>query len=98
MTDTIDVVVSRKTARDGRLEIPAGWPTPPPGAALLVHVMGESASAWIEEMPCTCGKAAAGSHVHHFLVSEVLRALTADHPVRLRWDARAGTIAVTDVR
>lgn len=70
--------VGRKTPGDGRLEI-----TPTSyrrlclvGDALVVRVGEEQAPASIELVPCTCARgAAAGTHEHAFVRSDVLRGL-----------------------
>ena len=74
----LQTVVSRKTPLDGRLEIPASLADrlSSTGEPLSVAVLGEQEPVQIEEMSCTCSKAAAsGAHVHSFLSSEILKAL-----------------------
>jgi hypothetical protein len=75
----VRTVVSRKTPRDGRLEIPAALAERllSLDAALTLSMGGDEHGVAVEEMPCTCAKAADGGvHVHHFLASDVLKSLT----------------------
>jgi hypothetical protein len=78
--------VSRKTPRDGKLEIS-------PVAASVVAAFGHEfdletadgpARARLVGMPCTCAKATAqGAHVHYFLESEPLKSLTPESVVSI---------------
>jgi hypothetical protein len=78
--------VSRKTPRDGKLEISpsaasviAGF-----GIEFDLEADGRPARARLVGMPCTCAKATvAGAHVHYFLESEPLKGLPADSVVRV---------------
>ena len=93
----LKTVVSRKTPRDGRLEI-----TPSLADRLLsldeplvVSVGGAEASAQVEEMPCTCNKAAAtGQHVHSFLTSELLKVLAPETNVHIAVDVERGLVHI----
>ena len=63
----LQTIVSRKTPLDGRLEIPESLADrlASTGEPLSVVVLGEEEPVQIEEMSCTCAKAAAsGAHVH----------------------------------
>ena len=78
--------VSRKTPRDGKLEISpsaasvvAGF-----GTEFDLEADGRPARARLVGMPCTCTKApASGAHVHYFLESEPLKGLPPDSVVRV---------------
>ena len=94
--------VSRKTPRDGKLEISAV-------AAAQLESLGDSfplrtesseGRARLDSMSCTCEKAAAsGQHLHHFLESDVLRALEPGTDVRVAIDdARPGSLLIEAVR
>lgn len=82
-------VVSRKTPRDGRLEITSSLADRLLAlqSPLMVSVGGAEEHAQVEEMPCTCSKASStGQHVHHFLASELLKSLTPETNVRVEVD------------
>jgi hypothetical protein len=93
----VKTVVSRKTPGDGRLEIPASL-------ADRLHSMdvplaliagGDEHDVTVEEMQCTCAKAAQGGlHVHHFLASELLRTLVPESNVSVAVDVDRGTIQI----
>jgi len=92
-----ETVVSRKTPLDGRLEIPASLADrlSSTGEPLSIVVLGEEESVQLEEMSCTCAKAAAGgTHVHNFLSSEVLKSLPAGSNVSLAVDVDEGVITI----
>ncbi len=84
--------VSRKTPRDGRLEITAesarrlGMLRPP----LALAVGDERGEAGVESMECHCDKAAASPdgapHTHHFVCSPLLMQLTVGESVVLELD------------
>lgn len=88
--------VSRKTPRDGKLEISresaerlerhAATESPPP-----LHV-GDTSGPWsITTMQCSCGGSGSG-HLHYFLQSELLKALQPEQRVAI--DAVGGMIRV----
>jgi hypothetical protein len=89
--------VSRKTPLDGKLEIS-------PATASRLSVLGEEFTlrsagregpARLAELECTCAKASAGRHVHHFVQSELLRALAPGAAVRVELaDPGAGVLHV----
>jgi hypothetical protein len=90
--------VSRKTPLDGRLEISES-------TALHLESLGETfwvrtahgdGEARLHAMTCTCAKSErTGQHVHHFVESDVLRALEPGASVRLELDsARPGSLAI----
>ena len=82
--------VSRKTPRDGRLEIfPAtGSRLRNAGPALRVIVGDAAAAATVESMPCGCNKGAAG-HAHTFLTADILRQLRPESTVSVSLDPDA---------
>ena len=90
--------VSRKTPRDGRLEILAatGAELRRAGNALRVDVDGAKAPGFVETMPCGCAKASAG-HAHTFLKADILKALRPDSTVRISLDtvATPSTVYIT---
>ena len=79
--------VSRKTPADGRLEITAVTAAPllATGAPLGVLVGAARGRARVTTMSCTCGNADR-QHLHYFLESELLKALTPEHEVALSVD------------
>ena len=88
--------VSRKTPRDGRLEI-----TPESaarlaalGAEFALASGGETGRGRLEAMPCGCAKGAGGGHVHHFVESPLLMALVPETTVLVELDDRTGTVRV----
>ena len=90
--------VSRKTPLDGRLEISeaAVSQLAPLGASFCVRTAQGEGDGRLHEMACTCARAeSTGQHVHHFVESDVLRALEPGATVRLELDgARPGSLAV----
>ena len=93
----LQTVVSRKTPLDGRLEIPASLADrlASTGEPLSVVVGGEEEPVHLEEMSCTCAKAAAGAaHVHSFLSSEILKVLPVGANVSLAVDVDEGVISI----
>jgi hypothetical protein len=90
--------VSRKTPLDGRLEISES-------SAERLGLLGETFSvrtahgsgrARLQAMTCTCAKSdSRGEHVHHFVESELLRALEPGASVRIELDgAPPGSLAI----
>jgi hypothetical protein len=90
--------VSRKTPKDGKLEISAA-------AAARLGALGESFTlrtdssqgrAQLHVMSCTCDKGtASGAHLHHFVESEILRALEPGTDVRVALDdAHPGSLLI----
>jgi hypothetical protein len=90
--------VSRKTPLDGRLEISesAVAHLEPLGETFWVRTAQGDGEARLYEMTCTCAKSGStGQHVHHFVESDVLRALEPGTSVRLELDsARPGSLAI----
>ena len=84
--------VSRKTPRDGKLEIRPETADRLRQAGALTLTLGDrDAPAAVVSMPCTCGKSG-GAHEHQFLESEPLRSLVPSSPVALSLDPEAGRI------
>ena len=89
--------VSRKTPRDGKLEIsPAAAARLEAAAAstLSADWLGATAPAALVSMTCTCG-AGDGTHEHRFLQSEVFRSLPVGQQVDLTLDSDTVRVAVT---
>ena len=90
--------VSRKTPLDGRLEISASTVAQlaPLGQTFTVRTEHGSGEARLQSMTCTCAKSGVtGEHVHHFVESDVLRALEPGSRVRLELDgAHPGSLAI----
>ena len=88
--------VSRKTPRDGKLEITPG------AAARLVGLGAELRAEWdgarapaaVVTMTCSCGGDAM-QHEHHFLESVIFRTLPVGEVVDLALDSRVVRVAVT---
>jgi hypothetical protein len=93
-----DRIVSRKTPLDGRLEISESTAAQlePLGETFRVHTAHGDGEARLHAMTCTCAKSeSSGQHRHHFVESEVLRAMEPGAHVRLELDsARPGTLAI----
>ena len=89
--------VSRKTAGDGKLEITeaAASRLAPLGTQFTASLAGETAPATVGAMPCTC-RGDDTPHVHHFIQSELFRALGAGSTVDLSVDFARGTILVAE--
>ena len=89
-------VVSRKTPRDGRLEITAE------SAARLAALGSDFALAQgdaegrarLHSMPCGCAKGATTGHVHHFVESPLLMALVPETTVRVELEESGGASAL----
>jgi hypothetical protein len=62
---------------------------------LSVTVLGTDQPARLEEMACTCARATTtGTHIHHFLSSEILKSLPADANVNMAVDVERGHILI----
>lgn len=92
----LTTLVSRKTAHDGRLEIPESLAgrLASVDATLVVSVLGDESPARLEEMACTCPKGAGAGHHHHFLAADSLRSLPAGASVNLEVDVDEGRIGI----
>lgn len=90
--------VSRKTPLDGRLEISESTVAQLArlGETFRVRTAHGDGEARLHAMSCTCAKSErTGQHVHHFVESDVLRALEPGARVRLELDsARPGSLAI----
>jgi hypothetical protein len=88
--------VSRKTPRDGKLEITKGSAAAllPLGAALRVAWQGSQAPGTVDTMRCTC-RGADNPHEHYFVQSELFKALEPAAEVELRLDAGDELLTVT---
>jgi hypothetical protein len=91
------VTVSRKTPRDGKLEIPQAVVDRLTSLGQPFAVAGTSgrAAGSVESMECHCAKAEGAGHMHHFLVSQVLRDLKPDSRVSLKLEPGGRTLSVT---
>jgi len=93
---TLNATVSRKTPLDGRLEIPASLADRLSSSEHVLHlqVFGAEGTARVEEMACTCSKAAGPNHVHCFLAGDVLKSLSPNANVTLVVDLDSGVIRI----
>ena len=93
------LTVSRKTPLDGKLEVS---PTVAGrlnvlGAEFPVAALGREEAGRLESLECNCAKAARGGrHVHHFVVSPLLRGLAAGAQVRVELDETRGALRVDE--
>lgn len=88
--------VSRKTPRDGKLEISEHAASRLHGIALPLRAKwdGRWAPAAIARMSCTCGGASA-THEHFFLESEIFRTLPVGQDVDLELSSGTVHVAMT---
>jgi hypothetical protein len=88
--------VSRKTPLDGKLEISAAAAArlSALGAEFPLAALGRAGRGRLESMECTCAKAEGARHVHHFVVSPLLRALDAGAQVRVELDESDGALRI----
>ena len=88
--------VSRKTPRDGRLEISAESAARLAALAddFAVTTGGAMGRGRLEAMPCGCAKGAGGGHVHHFVESPLLMALVPESTVVVELDESGGAPTV----
>ncbi len=88
--------VSRKTARDGRLEVTEASArrlglVPSPLQVALDEVRGE---ATLVDMSCTCAKGGdSAGHRHYFVQSSLFSVLPAGETIVLELDERVLTVA-----
>lgn len=77
--------VSRKTPKDGRLEISAAVASRLSALAseFPIESGGRSGTARLESITCTCAKRQGERHVHHFLEAPLLRELAPGSEVRV---------------
>ena len=92
--------VSRKTPRDGKLEVTQAVSErlTSVGPSLEVVVDDSRATGAIEAMACTCARADGAGHVHYFLVSEVLRTLEPEARVSLGLDVEQRVVRARTLR
>jgi hypothetical protein len=87
--------VSRKTPRDGKLEITEGAARALfPLGTLRVVWQGQQAPATVATMACTC-RGVDNPHEHYFVQSELLKALEVGAEVDLSLNADDEMLAVT---
>ena len=60
-----------------------------------MQVFGAEGTVRVEEMACTCSKAAGSNHVHSFLAGDVLKVLPPNANVTLAVDLDSGVIQVS---
>ena len=91
--------VSRKTPKDGMLEISSSTVSRLESMRdeIAIVLDGARGTGRLTEMACGCAKGD-GRHVHHFLSSELLRALTPDARVLLELDEQEGVVQLTEQR
>jgi hypothetical protein len=91
--------VSRKTPKDGKLEITesAAARLGAPPSQLTVVVNGERGTGAVDAMSCTC-RGDGDTHTHHFLRSELLKRLPADTDVSLELLEDGTTVEVASPR
>jgi hypothetical protein len=89
-------IVSRKTPRDGKLEISeaAAARLAEVGTDVAVEWNGATAPAELSQFSCSCGKAG-GAHEHHFLQSPILASLPVGAEVDLFLRAQTVHVALT---
>jgi hypothetical protein len=87
--------VSRKTPRDGRLDITkdAAAMCGELGAAFDVDLAGRRSAARLVTMGCTC-RGLENPHVHYFIESEALKALAPGDDVDLAMDPTASVVHI----
>jgi hypothetical protein len=80
-----EVTVSRKTPRDGKLEVSAATSSQIEwlGDAFNVTSLGEEGSGMREALVCRCAKHEGMRHVHHFIVSPLFHRLAPDTRLRV---------------
>ena len=92
-------VVSRKTAKDGKLEITreTARRLGDSGSTVLVNVEGIEGDGTVVSMPCQC-RGEMNHTVHVFLESALLRSLPAQSAVKLFSDSDTDPIRVQVLR
>lgn len=87
--------VSRKTPGDGKLEITAAAAAAlePLGSRFPAAVDARVGEARLGTMPCTC-RGADRPHVHHFVESDLFRALSPGTEVDVVLDAAGGRLLI----
>lgn len=92
-------MVSRKTPLDGKLEVSAAAAArlEESAAVFKLVALGEEAVGRIESLECTCNKSGGQRHVHHFVVSPVLRGLTEGSEVRIELESPRGAVHIVPI-
>jgi hypothetical protein len=87
--------VSRKTPRDGRLELtkPAAQRLEQLGGTLDLSVGDEGGTAIVSSFECTC-RGPDKRHLHYFLESDLLKALPPESVVLVELDEESRRIVV----
>jgi hypothetical protein len=87
--------VSRKTPRDGKLEITSGTAArlERVGAPLHVEVTGRRAPAVVTTITCTC-RGEGDAHAHHFVQSDLLKELPVGGALDLEVDDPAAAVII----
>lgn len=88
--------VSRKTPRDGKLEIldSTAARLAALGQEFTVVSAGRKDTARLETMTCECGKGGGKGHVHRFVESPLLQAFIEGTELRLELDESDGVLRV----
>jgi hypothetical protein len=88
--------VSRKTPLDGKVEItaPTAGHLRVLGDDFPISHAGHLGLAHLESLACTCAKAGGSGHTHHFIQSDLLRALIPGAVVVLVLDERNEAVSV----
>jgi hypothetical protein len=88
--------VSRKTPLDGRLEISAAAADrlAALGAEFALVSAGRVGRGRLRALACDCAKGAGGGHVHHFVESPLLAALTPGAAVRVELDEQRPAVRI----
>lgn len=88
--------VSRKTPRDGRLEISraSAERLATIGEDFALASGGVAGRGRLYAMTCSCARGTETGHVHHFVESPLLMALTPDTEVLVELDERVPTLRV----
>ena len=91
--------VSRKTPKDGKLELTERSAAQLSGLSsqFAVVVNGESGVGALHTMSCTC-RGADHAHTHHFLRSELLKRLPVDSDVSVDLLEDAATVVIANAR
>ena len=91
-------VVSRKTPRDGKLEISERTATVMrPREQLVIELDGATAPARLASMSCGC-RGVSDPHVHFFLEAELLKSLRPEARVALEMAEATGAISIIEER
>lgn len=88
-------VVSRKTPKDGKLEIARATAEALArgGSDVTVFIDGQSARGVVTSMPCEC-RGGSDRHLHYFLQSDLLKALAVGREVTVDGGGQPATVNV----